>query len=191
MQSVKSRLYTSLILAVTFCFLFLESCSSQSEDRNKINFKDSIVVVHDSLKLMSSYLDKIKEADVKNFFFDHEDYLYINNQKVARMSVGDMINFLNVVQSITGLSDKDSYKFISLALFLKDNYISGCFRHHVFGIYLYGYKETLENNYEEQRYIMLLDENTKKIKGSYIESYQLIDRRGGMLLIAPSDVKIK
>jgi hypothetical protein len=191
MHLEKSRIYAGVALGLIFYFLFLGSCSSQSEVRNTISFKDSVTTVQDSIKLMTSYLDRIKDADVKNLFFDHDDYLYINNVKIARMSIGDRIDFLDSVQHVTGLSKSDSYKLVSLALFLKDNNISACFKHHFFGEYFYEYRPTLENDYEDIRYILIYDESLKDLKGSDVISYQLLDRKQDLLLIAPADIKIK
>lgn len=132
MHLVRSRTCTRLALGMIFKFLFLGSCSGQSEVRNTISFRDSVILVQDSLKAMTLYLDRIKDADVKNFFFDNENWFYINNSRVARMATGDNIDFLPAVQEITGLSQTDSYQFISLALFLKNNHISGCFKHYYF-----------------------------------------------------------
>lgn len=123
MPLVRIRICTGIALGLIFCFLFLGSCSNQSEVRNTISFEDSIPWVQDSIELMASYLDRVNDADGKNYFFDNEDWLFINNSRIARMAAGDSVDFLSTVQDVTGLSEIDSYKFISLALYLKNNHI--------------------------------------------------------------------
>ncbi|WP_276374885.1 hypothetical protein [Chryseolinea sp. H1M3-3] len=188
---IKNKLQTVSVFVLLVYVLIVESCAKNSENRNEIVFNNSVAMVQDSVKLMGHLLDQINDAEVKNFFFDNEEYLFINNKKIGRMAIGDKISFIDTVKNVTGLNEIESFKFVSLALFLKNNFISGCFKHRIFGIYLYNYKVTLENAYEDQRYIMVVEESTKKIKGSYVESYQIVDRKEDLLLIAPADIKIR
>lgn len=180
--------YVSLLC---LCALITVCCTSSSNDRNRIVFKDSIDEVQDSLRLINTLLNKANEAEVKNVFFDGNNFIYVNNVKVAPMSVGDKIDFLGKVAQITGLSLSESFKLVSLARFLRDNYVSGCFKHRLFGIYFFNYRRTFENVFEDQRYILVFDQNTRRTKGSFIESYQLIDRKGDLVLLAPAGVKLK
>jgi hypothetical protein len=165
---------------------FFQACSKIPE-RNKIVFRDSVSVVQDSVRTMSYLMTKMREKEVKNYFFTNDDSLVINNRRIGRMSNGDSINFIKIVKEETGISENESLRLISLALYLKDNFINGCFKHRVFGVYFYVYRQTLANENSDQRYILLNDEKQKAIKGSGVESYKLLDQKYDLLLVAPAD----
>lgn len=185
---ITSMANKKMFLLVFFGILaipLLKACSGDSTERNKIVFRDSTSAVQDSLEAMNGYMNRLIKREVNNFFFDNKDFIYINNRRIGRMPISDKIKFLSVVQEETGFSEIESLRFVSLAVFLKDNFLNGCYRHNYFEVYFYNYRQTPGNEYDEQRNIVIFDDSLRKAKGSYIESYKLLDRKNELLLIAP------
>ena len=103
-KGILRKLYKDIITNSNRCHLlpvanmilmlcFFHACSKIPE-RNKIVFRDSVSVVQDSVRAMSYLITKMREKEVKNYFFTNDDSLVINNRKIGRMPDGDSIDFI-------------------------------------------------------------------------------------------------
>lgn len=170
--------------------LFLFACNGIAQERNKIVFQNPPDQVEDSIVVMNSFMDSLIVRRVNNVFFDTENNLIINNKKMGRMAEGDSISFIYIVRQETGFSETQVMRFLSLALFLKDNFMTAWFKHGQYGIYFYVYKPTARNEYNDLRNIILFDERLYGIKGSMeSESFKILDRVGNLVLITPATQK--
>lgn len=171
-------------------FLFLLACHGIVQERDKIVFQNPTAEVEDSIVVMNSFMDSLIVRRVYNVFFDSEDILTVNNKKMGRMADGDSINFFDIVRKETGFSETQATRFLSLALFLKDNFMPAWFKHGHYGIYFYVYKHTSRNEYNDLRNIIVSNEEFSGIKGSLeSESFKILDQVGNLILITPATQK--
>lgn len=170
----------------------LQSCSfGNASERNEIAFKNSAQSVQDSLEVMNAFMDRLPKDEVINYFFDDENYLYLNSQKLTILNGIDYSHLLEMTDKLNSFSKQDIKHFVTIALFLKDNYMEGCYKHKVHGVYFYGYRQTEDNDYEDSRSIILIEKNALSVPASLsLSDQQLLDREDRLMLLAPKDVKI-
>ena len=153
-------------------------------------FRESISAVHDSIVAMNELLDKLVDSGEKNYFFDKHEFLFINNRKVGRMQKGDRVDFLPLMAVQTELSQRECKKFLTLSMFLKRNFMSGCIRHERHGAYFYIYQPTGAKDNDDFRYIVSYDERLANLTGTEeAESFTVLDRQQNLLLLFPAGEK--
>ena len=99
-------------------------------------------------------MDKLANSKAKNYFFDGQGFLVINNKRVGRVPKGDNDDFFSLMAVKTDLSKKECKKFLALSKFLKYNYLEGCFRHDAYGSYFYIYKHPSSGQDDDFRNIV-------------------------------------
>lgn len=135
-------------------------------------------------------MDKVVDAKEKNYFFDKQGFLFINNRKIGQIPKGDRIDFLGLMAVQTDLSQRECRKFLGSSTFLKRNFLAGCIKHERYGVYFYLYQSAGTNEKDDFRYIVLYDERLVNMTGTdEAESFTVLDRQQNLLLLTPTEKK--
>lgn len=170
---------------ILICSALLQ-CYYIVPQKDRIVFRDPAAAVHDSIVVMNGLMDKLVNGKVKNYFFDEQGFLVINNRRIDRVPKSESDNFFGLMAVKTDLSKKECKKFLALSQFLKRNFLEGCFRHDAYGAYFYIYKSpnTVDDN--NFRNIVLYDERLINMTATHdTESFTVLDRQQNLLLLMP------
>ena len=171
-----------LFLVVSNYYAFAQS--------DRIAFREPPSAVHDSIVVMNGLMNKVADSEEKNYFFDKGGFLFINNKKIGRMPKDYSTNFLGLMAVLTDLSQRECRKFLSLSMFLKRNFLSGCIRHDRYGVYFYIYQPAGTNRKNDFRYIVPYDERLINMTSTdEAESFTVLDRQKDLLLLLPAGKK--
>lgn len=129
-------------------------------ERDYIQFPSPITTVESKLLIVSDLLDKtvVPDSNIRNYFFDKDDNLYVNSVKLGVISAGLNHN-LNII--FANFTKKEIGEFTGAILFLKKNHISSVFYEALSGRYLYDYRTENDPTFKTARYIYL-DTQLKK-----------------------------
>ncbi len=173
--------------ALLFVVIPYYNVSAQSD---RIIFREPLSAVHDSIAAMNRLMDKVVDAKEKNYFFDKQGFLFINNKKIGQIPKGGRIDFLGLMVVLTDLSQRECKKFLTSSMFLKRNFLAACIRHERYGVYFYLYQSTGANDKGDFRYIVLYDERLINMTGTdEAESFTVLDRQQNLLLLMPAEKK--
>jgi hypothetical protein len=155
------------------CNQFIQS------ERNIIKFKVSSTTVEDSLKRMNILMDKLTpiEGEMINYFFDNDGSFYINSQKLGRINELDV----DTIRTLRNLSLSEKREFLSLVIFLKDNYISSTHKDKPCKCYLYEYRAVDDKSFFMNR-TLYLNQKGKSYETLLGES-KVLDSKGKIILI--------
>ena len=144
-----------------FCVLFT-SCNFYSK-RDRIVFNDPIESVQDSIIVMNQLMDKIPANYVKNYYFDDDEYLYINSKKLLLKKPNIYnIECIDTCKEFENFKPQEIIRFISIAIFLERNFIDA--NHNNYSNYTYHYRRLPDEDYEEVRGVVYLENGVDKIK---------------------------
>lgn len=164
--------------------LLFIACLNGDQNRNKIVFKDNIDTVQNALIHLQSLLDSLppvqKGADFLPNYGLQNGYLSMNNFHQRRVSD---------TMTIPGLSKESSSKFINLALFLKDNFVSSANKPLNSNVWFFNYRKVFDENYDDIREIIVFKDKTDTVNLSV--DNQILDHKRNLLLLAPKDAKIR
>lgn len=167
-----TRLFIGSIILLTY------ACSQSSSERDHISFKTPVKSIEDSIIQMNNLMKKLPvEAEMINYFFDYENSLYVNNLKLGKLESFNPDTFA-VFKSMTA---KEKKNFLTIALFLRENEISGNHFDDLFNTWRYSYKPTEDNSFRDSRSIFLKEPNTpiNDIQQAHI----ILDEKGDLILI--------
>jgi len=180
------HLFLSLVCLISTVFM---SCGQMSDPlRNKIDFPDNINQVSDSIKLMESLFKKIPQHERINYFIDSEGNLYVNNKKLGALNEAFNNSSIRDDSVFLDFSDMEYQKFISIIVFLLKNNIDASVKDNTSGFFAFEYRKTPEYTYNDLRDIIIDVDTTAPL---FVKRFQILDRKGNMILVAPIDVKIK
>jgi len=169
--------------------LALTSCGQIPDPlRNKINFRDEISNVADSITYMELLIKKLPAKSIVGSFLDDDGYLYVNSEKIGSLkhALSDSSMMHNAV--FKDFSKDEYQKFISITIFLLKNYIDASGIDNITGLFTHEYRRTEEYTYRDLRYIMVNVDTTSQ---NFFEHYQVIDSKENVFLVAPIDTKVK
>ncbi len=159
--------------------LLANACSQTvTSKRDSISFKTPIKAVEDSIRRMNNLMKQLpQDAEMINYFFDHENNLYVNNLKLGQLKSIT----LDSVTAFKNMNAIEKKSFLTIALFLKENEISGNHFDALFNTWRYSYKPTEDNSFRMYRDIFLKDANTPldDIK----QAHTIMDEKGDLILI--------
>ena len=165
------------------------ACQRTNPARNQIIFQDSTKSVQDAVAALRPLMKKLEYAPSRmNFFTDHEGYVYLNSQRIAKESLLDEPEKLAELPAFAPLSLLEIKRFVSLRTYLHRNHMES------FGIsygnrYIFYYYET--DNYDDSRKIMLVTNSKDTTNAIFKSRYQTLDRKEDLILLAPIDAKIR
>jgi hypothetical protein len=170
-------------------FVVVPGCLVSAQG-DRIVFREPVSAVHDSIAVMNGLMDKLADSKEKNYFFDKNGVLFINNRKVGRLPKGDSNSFIGLMAVQTDLSQRECRKFLTLSMFLKRNFMNGCIRHERYGVYFYIYQPAGANENTDFRYVVLYDARLINMTGTdEAESFTVLDRQQNLLLLLPAAEK--
>src|SRR5262245_48763259 len=132
----------------------LTSCGQISDPlRNKIKFPDKVNQVADSVIAMEELLVKLPPGQILSSTTDFEGFLIVNGKRLGLLqsAINDSLTRNDPIFS--NFTNSDFSKFISISLFLLRNNIGYSMRDNASGLFVHGYREIVENSYNDMREI--------------------------------------
>lgn len=174
-----------LILLVFCLILSTVSCYRNPVERNTIVFKDNVMQVKDSLTRMIYLLKKLpaNEPCNINYDYDHEGHLAINGCTGVRDSIS-----LDLKKPLAKFTCNEQNEFISLASYLKQNYISAGFSYYSTKLWAFEYRYLPEGDSNDSRTIMVLNSDEVPLTSTFDK---VLDRKNTIYLLAGADAKIR
>ncbi|MDR7130953.1 hypothetical protein J2X69_003312 [Algoriphagus sp. 4150] len=179
---------------VVICFggVWLYTQFQGNSVRNEIVFEDNIKSVADSLAKMDQLLQKFPtHTTMVNYFMDREGYLYLGAEKIAPLK--GAINNPKVRENIffENFTDDEINQFFYLMAYLLKNKIDAANLEKPMGRYLFNYRRTEENRFNDMREIMIV-ENPHDTSSLYFkETFQILDQEFNLVLFAPKKAEIR
>lgn len=162
-------------LLIIFSLAVLIACNTGN---NEIIFSVNTEEIIDSLESIS--LNFKKEIDFKNYFYDLDNYFYINSKKqfkVKNDSIYDLENF-------NRLSENEKEIFVK-SIFLKKYGIYGAYKHIMHGRYVFGYKDSINLDFDLRRDLILVDSNNHDALNEIKKISIILDRYENLILVKP------
>jgi len=198
----KMRSNTKLLLIV-FTFFFtiagITFSCQHSEERNTLSFQSPATEVIDSLHIMrnfvwnlSEYLDREsgyyidKGRFYNNLFIEGRKVVNVEDLRKALMNSGNSQDTVIVCdeKGITNLlSDKALARFITLSIYLDDNYISSSYIDKYFDAVVFGYRDTLISDDQDVRRIILIDDI--KDSSAFYNEVRIYEKMNDIVLFSP------
>jgi len=160
--------------------------------RNQIVFEENIESVADSLGKMNRLLHKFPTRTRRvNYFMDREGYLYLGAQKIAPLK--GAINNPKVRDDMffENFTDDEITQFFYLMAYLLKNNIDASNLEKPIGKYLFNYWRTEENRFNDMREIMIVESSRDTLNSYFKETFQILDRKSNLVLIAPRKAEIR
>lgn len=154
------------------------TCTKREEiNRDKITFINSTNLIENNITSLNSLMKKLPDTCARNFFFDYKGDLYINNTKMGQTSTlrSDTIKVLR------GLTNAEKSNFIKSIIFLKKNEIIGSRLDFLFDTWVYSYRVTADENFEDYRGIFY---QYTDVPLRYItQTYKILGKKGHLVLV--------
>lgn len=158
--------------------------------RNKIIFEDKVEKVADSLERMHSLLEKFPITRRVNYFMDREGNLFISNENIGPLK--GAINNPRTRNDIAfeKFTDKEINEFFELMSFLYGNHIDAATLQKPIGKFLFKYRRTEENKYNDLREVMIIKSPKDTLLKEFKKSYKILDKKTNLILVAPKDAEV-
>lgn len=191
-----------LIVIAFFCTIAGVTFSCKHlDERNTITFQDPATEVIDSLHIMRNFILNLSE------YLDRESGYYIDKGRFynslfieGRMvvDVGDLRRALkssgnsqdtvvvrdkNEKEIANMLSEKALARFITLSIYLDDNDISSCYIDKYFDVVVFGYKDTIINDDQDVRRIVLFDDIEDSL--GFYDEVRIYEKMNDIVLFSP------
>ena len=160
--------------------------------RNQIVFAENIKSVTDSLFKMNELLHKFPtRTRMVNYFMDHKGYLYLGAERIAPLK--GAINNPKVRNDMffENFTDDEITEFFYLIAYLRMNNIDASYLEKPLGKYLYDYRRTDENRFIDMREIMIVESSSDTLNSYFKETFQILDRKSNLVLVAPRGITIR
>lgn len=183
-----------IVIAIIIILLDSNSCKPKEKQLDTLIFKDSTQQVEDSL-LVLMQLASIIPGGCNKFYVGGDGYslnnLFVNEIKIKNIDSIRDYNELKNYDVFKNHSANEIKRMIKLLHYLSDNYIDGLGRIHHLNKFIFDYHPLLHGRYEDSRSIFYLDDEELIKRNDFLSYYQILDRKGKLILVAPADVKIK
>lgn len=138
------------------------SCSIDFSYRNRIEFKEPIANVQDSIKILNSFLLRMKTGLVSPTYFVEDSTIYFDFKLYKDRLISEYDReVLDTIEAFNVLSVSENKRMLNLMKYLNQNYLSGVFRKNNSDQYYYVYHVLPMDSYDSHRAIMLLPDTTK------------------------------
>lgn len=196
------RLYKFLIALIVLLALIIFYRQLHKNDRKKdsITFQSPIETVIDSLKVMHNFInnmsihldkksgyriDKVKSGNDlyvggKNVVSLSEVRNSMSKSKLSKDSVKMHVNDNDIFNILT---DENLTRFINLAIFLNDNYVSSCYVSKYYNTLIFGYRDTVIYDDEDVRNIVFLESILDTTQ--FLNEVKVYDRKKELILFSP------
>lgn len=178
-----------LSIAIILCY----SGCSQIRDplRNRMAFQDELLEVEKAISGMEELLYKLTASERINYFMDIEGDLFINNRKLGSLegAINDPVFRGN--KSFRNFTEEEIDRFFELMVFLYKNHIDGAVMELSINKFVFTYRQTLENRYDDLREIIISNKLQDTLSSNFRGTYQVLDSEGNLVLMAPSDAVIR
>lgn len=166
------------VLTIIFFAILIQGCIVR-DSSNHLDFTVPTNELIDSLRVTQRFLNNFKSDDVKNYFWDSENNLFVNSKKIGYLNDDrDLIIF--------DRNDSSSYiRLIPLFLYLKKQNIYGGYVHYKTKYTFFDYSLKRKYEAEEIRKIFLAD----KISDKTLEfvDYVVVDKKPPLYLLKVKD----
>lgn len=182
----------NIFLILIIMSFAMSSCYRSSEERrmrNIIEFKDAVPVVEDSIRAMEALLEKLPDAEIKNYWIDN-GYLSLNSNKIGELESLKHKTKIDTIVALNSFSKEEIHKLISLSTYLRENFIVAAYSHPVTNRFLFDYKGKDSDGYNESRKIITVNSKSDTLNNNFTSTLQILDRKGGLVLVAPNDAII-
>lgn len=179
-----------ILLIQTFViFLGTLSCGQDISKRNKIAFEDDIQVVADSIAKMDALMYKLPENRRINYFIDKEGNLFINNEEIGSLKGAINNERVRRDEAFDNFTDEEINQFFNLMAYLLQNHIDGAVMELSVREFVFTYRRTAENRYDDVREVILIDNQSDT--SLFENTYQILDSKNSLALVAPKDARIR
>jgi hypothetical protein len=161
----------------------LLSACNYNKDRDVILLNDTINDVQDSIAAMNGLLAEAITNDGPNYFYDDSDQLYVCNQKVSSIHHGVAKENIDSSSALSSFSKEQKMQFLSIAHFLKKNFITSCYKDFTTGVYKYGYREVLVKEYNNTRYLIYSENQLPDLSIPNLQKVIILDQKGHLYLL--------
>lgn len=181
-----------LTRATAFCISVFTAlcacCQTHDETRNRIVFINDVSEVYDSLHQMEKVIKFLPPHDLKGWFIDNEDSIFINTESVFGLQ--DISSHESIKPEhplLKNMTEETFQRFVTLIVFLKKNQIYGSHIDNMSGLMFHEYRRTKENLYNDVRKIMIDVDTTSN---TFVQHFQILDSYQHVVLCAPLDADI-
>ena len=188
----KIGLIVLVVIIVSFTGVWLYNQRQINLVRNQIFFEDNIKSVADSLVKMNQLLQKFPtHTKMVSYFIDREGYLYLGAEKIAPLN--GAINNPKVRNDMffKNFNDAEITQFFYLMAYLLKNHIDAANLEKPIGKYLFNYRRTKENRFNDMREIMILSGSGDTLTTYFKKHFQILDQKSNLVLIAPHKAEIR
>jgi|GEM_PF-3934838 hypothetical protein len=174
-----------LFVALTLCIIFLSlSCNA---DKEKIKFDVDIEEIVDSLKVIEKLFNT--HQGFQNYFYDSENYFYINNRKLFKVYFKDPIQNKYIFKSKQYLElDEIEQSILKMSIFLRKNKIDGAYLHRIHRNYMFSYMSKIDDSFDSRRDIVLVNQKNKDYMSNLKRTSIVLDINRGMILVKPREI---
>ena len=171
-----------LFVALTLCIIFLSlSCNA---DKEKIKFDVDIEEIVDSLKVIEKLFNT--HEGFKSYYYDDNNYFYINSKKLFKVDSWDSIVSLNMLNSLEYLElDETEQNIFRLSMYLRLHRIDGAYLDRILGCYMFNYMSEIDDSFDTVRDLILVKQKDKKFIGRINRTNIIIDNKGDLILVKP------
>lgn len=159
--------------------------------RDQLIFETQNKEVAIKINEMETLMLKMLKTGSHNYFIDNDGYLYLGSEKVAPLE--GAINNSKVRNDLAfrQFTDEEFKKFFYLMRYLIDNHFDSSYRNKVIERFVFSYRSIPDMGYNNIRSIMIVHRAQDTLSSIFKHNYQILDRKLNLVLIAPSDAKIR
>jgi len=168
------RIVTFVLMGI--CVSVID-CNRGDPKREKIVFEDDFQSVTDTMAVMVQIMDKLKNIKgIDNYGFSLDGDFGIGGQ-----NIGNVANILSdTFKLLEGMSKETKNQFISIVMFLRRNFMSGCSYDGAMNRWYFSYRDIPIINRDDNRLLILLKEGDKA--EHYEKFVRILDRKGNVIL---------
>jgi hypothetical protein len=184
MKNIFYKIPVSIFVALLW--ILLTGCLYDPK-RNSLVFKDSAIKVEEAIIQMNNLLNKIP-AEITNYFFDNNNYFFVNNVKLFKV-IDNNFTGIDTVSVLKNLTIEEKRKFVSIVIFLRENYITGTYKDNIFGHFMYDYRSVSGGEWNDMREIFYFDKQELIEIESEYEKMKILDHKENIYLVSFIDKK--
>lgn len=193
------KFFIALIVLIVLIVLY-NQLHKKDDKKDTITFQSPIETVIDSLKVMHNFISNMSiHLDKKSGYridkVKTSNDLYIGGKKVvslkevrssiskSKLSKDSVKVHVNDNDIFNVLTDENLTRFINLAIFLDDNYVSSSYVSKYYNTLIFGYRDTVIYDDEDVRNIVFLESILDTTQ--FVNEVKVFDRKKGLILFSP------
>lgn len=171
-----TNLFKNLLLVCTLTLIF--ACNS---GRDNINFKVDVNIIIDSLEYISETFDSCDGFE--GYFYNGENYFYLNNKKLFKVDSNSLINNSIFKEKVFAELNPVEKEIFNKSIFLNNNMISSAWIDTSYNLYMFEYKPSIDNSFDNFRVLLLLKNGNDKELSEIEKRFIILDRKDNLLLL--------